>query len=142
VADNSSPLSFFWPEIDDSASCTSAAKIGVFGASLFALNLVGVALYIWWAKVPTGASRIPSRLAEAAVFAGLAFGIWRMSRAAAIVALTVFLLEQLVALLRLGSVVGLILPVAITLFLISGVRGTVAQSKLKASAGSGESTDA
>ena len=62
---------------------------------------------------------------DAAIFALLALGIWRMWRSAAVIALCLFALEQILAGLRAHAMVGLIVPIILTLFLISGVRGTV-----------------
>jgi hypothetical protein len=49
-----------------------------------------------------------------------------MSRAAAVAALVLFLLEQILAALRTGAVGGVIIAAALMLFLIAGVRGVFA----------------
>jgi len=132
----------FWPDIDDAASAKAASRLGFWAA---------VWMCVWTAAVVTyGLTRDaanPSPIGayaylDALVFAVLAWGIWRLWLAAAIIALALFLLEQVFAYFRTGSMVGLIMPVVLTLFFISGVRGTFAYRKLSKTSESEPMADA
>jgi hypothetical protein len=133
----------FWPEIDDAQTAKSVSRLGVWAAVVVCLWGTGVVTY--------GVLKADSNLApygvlayvDAAIFAVLAWGIWRLRRAAAVIALLLFVLEQALAALRTGSMVGLVMPVVLTLFFISGVRGTFAYRKYStASEGEAPSTSA
>jgi hypothetical protein len=122
MADNSGPFKILWPEIDDATSAKAAANLGAFGAGLFALITAGVVTYR--ALQAPSASPALAGYIEAAIYALLAFGIWRLWRAAAVIAFILFLAEQVVAGIHAHAMVGFVMPSLLTLFLISGVRGT------------------
>jgi hypothetical protein len=66
---------------------------------------------------------------SAILFAGIAFGIYRKSRIAAISALVLYLVGRGYAWVKAGPYVGLI-PVVVTLAFLHGVRWTFAYHKL------------
>ena len=71
----------------------------------------------------------PSALVDAALFAIVAWGLWKKSRAAAVSGLLLYAIERL----YMWSTVGMqnpIVPVLLTLMFINGVRGTFAWKRL------------
>jgi len=67
--------------------------------------------------------------ANAALFAGIAFGIYRRSRIAAVSALVLYLIGRGFVWVTAGPKIGA-LPVLVTLAFLNGVRGTFAYHKL------------
>ena len=129
MADNSGPFRLFWPEIDDVSSAKAASRLGVFGSVGFAILTAGTVTYgLQQEDWPSGAEAWYGYV-DAVVFAVLAIGIWLMWRTAAVAALALFLLEQALATIEAGQLVGFLVPILITLFLISGVRGTLGYHK-------------
>jgi hypothetical protein len=121
VADNSGPFRLLWPEIDDAPSAKAAANLGAFWTGLYSLVTGGFVTYRVL-QASSGALAVAGYI-ETAMFALLAFGIWRLWRAAAVIAFVLFVGEQVLAGVRAHGMVGLI-PILVALFLISGVRGT------------------
>jgi len=125
MADNSSPFRLLWPEIDDTESAKAASRLGVFGAALFSLGVAGLVTYgllrthaaVSWAS--------SAAYLDTVIFAVLAFGIFKLWRSAAIAALVLFVAEQALAAIQAHGMVGFVMPILLTLFMISGVRGTV-----------------
>ena len=113
----------FWPSVDTAEGAASAAKQG-FWAALFcavvtaAFGLLSIMGFD------------PSALVDAALFAIIAWGLWKKSRAAAVCGLLLYVVERL----YMWSTVGMqnpIVPVLLTLMFINGVRGTFAWKRLK-----------
>jgi hypothetical protein len=129
MADNSSPFRLLWPDIDSAASAKAASRLGVFAAVACCLLAAGAATYALLSPQSAADSASASAYIDAGIFALLAVGIWRMWRAAAIIALLLFLVEQLLAALRTHSLIGFVVPILLTLFFISGVRGTIGFNK-------------
>jgi hypothetical protein len=125
MADNSSPFRLLWPEIDDAPSAKAASYLGAFGVALYSLVIAAIVTYGLiriHATVSWGAA---AAYLDALIFAVLAFGVSKLWRSAAIAALVLFLAEQILAGLRAHAMVGFVMPILLTLFLISGGRGTV-----------------
>jgi hypothetical protein len=117
-------FSFLWPSIDDATSAIAASRNGALAAATIATWTAVVVTYALVRGNPTPYGALA--YVDAGIFAALAWGIWRMSRAAAVAALVLFLLEQILAALRTGAVGGVIIATALMLFLIAGVRGVFA----------------
>lgn len=112
----------FWPEIRDAQSAKYAGKLGAYGAFVFAtLAAFGAIL----AKSFTFYS-----FADALFFAGLGFGIWKMSRVCAVFALLLYISEHIDAWLSGRSGGALIFGILIVYFL-KGIRGTYRYRKLR-----------
>jgi hypothetical protein len=120
---------FLWPSIEDSESAKDVANVGAIAAGLYATVTAGVPAYAAFNGGDVASISSVSAYVEAAFFAFLAFGIWRSWRWAAVVALVLYLLEQVLGAIRVGHMVGSIMPVVLTFFLISGIRGTFAFRK-------------
>jgi hypothetical protein len=137
MADNSSPFRLLWPEIDDAQSAKAASYLGAFGVALYSLVVAAIVTYglvrihaaVSWAAV--------AAYFDAMIFAVLAFGIFRFWRSTAIAALVLFLAEQVLAGLQAHGMVGFVMPILLTLFMISGVRGTVLFHKFSRSEAAG-----
>lgn len=125
MADNSGLFKLFWPAIDDVSSAKAASRLGVWACVLgFVFTSAMFTYQLAQTGSPTG-SPLYAGYIDCGIFALLAVGIWMMWRSASIAALALFLVEQVLAGLRAHAMVGLVVPVLLTLFLISGVRGTV-----------------
>jgi hypothetical protein len=117
---------FFWPEIEDDVSARGASNLGATAAGLVGLFELGTGAYLFfWRHIPFSAIYL-TIFASTAVFAILAWAIWRQFRVAALAAMALYLLSWVLDGLAHGWFSGIIIHVAITLFLISGVRGTFA----------------
>jgi hypothetical protein len=128
MADNSSPFKLFWPEIDDLPSARDAARIGAYGAWVVALFSVGSLAFQYFGGASMPQDLLLSGTVFVLLFAGLGFGVWKLSRACAVIALVLYAIDSLSTLLlvRNGlSVVG----IAFLLLFISGTRGTFAWHK-------------
>jgi hypothetical protein len=117
---------WFWPPVDSLDAAKEAAKQGAIAAALVAgitaivaiLSLFGLEITSLWALV------------DAALFALIAFGIYKLSRVAAVLGLLLYLWEQISQILITGKT-NIILVVLFTLYFIHAIRGTFAYHKLK-----------
>jgi hypothetical protein len=117
---------WYWPPVDTVEAARNTAKQGAIAAAivsgitaLFAiLSLVGVEIVSLWALVDAG------------LFALIAFGIYKMSRLAAVIGIALYLWGQLNQILATGNS-NYILIILFTLYFIHAIRGTFAYHKLK-----------
>lgn len=115
-----------WPPVDTLDTAKSTAKLGAVTAAIVAgvtalfaiLSLFGVEFASIWALVDAG------------LFALIAFGIYKMSRMAAVLGLLLYLWGQVSQILVTGRT-NYILFLLFTLYLVHGIRGTFAYHKLK-----------
>jgi hypothetical protein len=126
-------FSFFWPEIEGSDSARAASKLGATAAAIVALLTLGTMVFMLFVRHIPVSSGFAVTVIAIVLFSALAWGIWRESRIAALTALILYVLDYVVAALSTGWLSGLFVHAAITLFLLSGVRGTFAAHKYKAS---------
>jgi hypothetical protein len=123
---NKKATNWFWPAVDTIGAAQDAAKLGAYTAAIVAgitalfaiLSLFGVEITSIWALVDAG------------LFALIAFGIYKMSRVAAVAGLLLYLWGQLSQLLDSGRT-NWFLVFLFTLMFIGGIRGTFAYHKLK-----------
>ena len=123
---NKNPLSAFWPAVDTLEAAKNTAKQGGIAAAIVAvitavfaiLSLFGVELVSIWALVDAG------------LFALIAFGVFKMSRVAAVLGLLIYLWGQINQMLATGKI-NSILFILFVLYFIHGIRGTFAYHKLK-----------
>ncbi|MFO7278426.1 MAG: hypothetical protein DIU56_015485 [Pseudomonadota bacterium] len=129
MAANSGPLRLFRPQIDDSASAKAAARLGATGAAIIPI-VEGITLAIDAIRFGSLPDSVPlGSCVDALLLGFIAFGTWSLWRWTDVAALALFLLGQLVAAILQGRMVGFVMPLAIGLFLLSGVRGTFAHAK-------------
>ena len=113
----------YWPTISDQETARSAALQGfvvallvaVITAVLSVLGAFGVKLFGFG----------PSSLVDAAVFALVAVGIYRMSRVAALAGLSLYVVERVYAWATLGRK-NAVVAVIFALAFVNSVRGTFA----------------
>jgi hypothetical protein len=134
-------FSFFWPEIDDSDSARAASNLGATASGIVAFLTLGtVALALFLRHVPLSIQFAPV-LIEVAIFAALAWGIWRGSRVAAIAALGLYVLDYVIVAINTSWTTGIIVHAAITLFLLGGVRGAFGLHHYRSSASDATTAD-
>ncbi len=112
-----------WPDTSHLDGATTAARNGLWAACFVAIATAGLALYSEFVR-PLLIFDIWGLL-DSFLFAVTAFGIWRMSRIAAIFGLTLYLGEQWYQWTTDG-VGNIIVAFPLTLMFVNGVRGTVA----------------
>jgi hypothetical protein len=130
VANNSNPLRLLWPEIHDMYSAKSASRLGVFASVLMGLIVAGPITYGLFRGIEARTDDMVVAYSVASVYVFLALGIWRMWRTPAIIALALYLVELVALALKQGALNGYIVTVAMGLFFVSGVRGTIGYKRL------------
>lgn len=112
---NKKSTNWFWPPVDSLNAAKEAAKQGAIAAAIVAvitaiaaiLSLFGWEITSLWALVDAG------------LFALIAFGIYKMSRLAAVFGLLLYLWGQLSQILATGKT-NFILVILFTLYFIHG----------------------
>ncbi|HEX4842014.1 MAG TPA: hypothetical protein VFV60_07590 [bacterium] len=133
----------FWPVIEDAASARRTALQGAWAAGLSAVAtiiiMVGqIGTRAWLAAEsgrdahPVGMS--PLAIVDVGIFVLIAFGIYKMSRFAAVAGLALYLLER-VRLFQETRAAPNVLAIVFTLMFINSIRGTYAYRKLTHGAG-------
>jgi hypothetical protein len=135
---NSHPLSFLWPSIEDRDAARAACLLGMVAAFAAAVWSGGLAVYVWSNDQHIGHFRVPvvPMSVLAVVFFMLGLGIRRCSRAAALSAGLLFVLQQGIS--SAGIVVWfdsvlpqlVILVGTIVIFFASGIRGAFVYQRL------------
>jgi hypothetical protein len=88
--------------------------------------------FVFFIGVPKSVS---ATLADAIVFAAIAYGISRFSRFAAVAGFVLFLLEKIYAYVTTGTILGVgVVGVVLLIGFLNGVRGAFAYHKLLATA--------
>src|SRR5262245_23346181 len=93
---NSHPLSYLWPSIEDRDAARAACSLGMIAAFAAAIWSGGFAVYAWVNDQHIGHFRVPvaPMCVLAVVFLALGVAIRRCSRAAALSAGLLFVLQQ------------------------------------------------
>jgi hypothetical protein len=120
----------FWPKIVDEESARAAAHGGVAGAGM--VVIATTVLLVWGivAGKPIAGVGL-SALIDVGLFLFIGFGIYRMSRVAAVAGLSLYLLELWFTTKTNGASANVILPIIIILAFIGGIRGTVAYHRYR-----------
>jgi hypothetical protein len=121
----------FWPSVDTLDEARDACRNGGWGA-LFVAGVTGVLALLSAAGVTWLASMGLDAwaLLDAGLFAALAWGLFRCSRVAAVLALALYLFERMMALAS-GQVGGIPLVIVLTLVFLGAARGAFAYHRLK-----------
>jgi hypothetical protein len=130
VEDNLATNNWYWEDVSTLSGAEKAITGGFWAAVIVAgitslvaaLSLAGVNLFGIDAKA----------FLDAALFAGIAFGIWRKSRFAAVAGLCLYVLERIYMMQRTG-VSGIFMGIIFTLLFINAVRGAFAYHRLNES---------
>jgi hypothetical protein len=123
------PINRWWPSVDDLEGAKEAAHQGA-GAAVFvavATALVSVLTIVGIRILPFIS---PYSLVDAGLFAIVAWRIFKLSRAWAVVGLLLFVAERADALRYRSTGASLILAIFLVLAFVNGVRGTFAYRKL------------
>jgi hypothetical protein len=123
---------WYWEDVTDISGAEKAINGGFWAAVIVAcitslvaaLSLAGVKLF----------GIDASAFLDAAIFAGIAFGIKRKSRFAAVAGLSLYVLERIYMLQR-GGAAGIFTGIVFTLLFINAVRGAFAYHRLNDGAG-------
>ena len=122
--------SWFWPDVSDLDGAKDATRYGMWCAALVsgvtwlfaALSLLGVRM--------TGIT--PAAIADAILFAGIAYGLYRFSRFAAVAGFVLFLIEKVFMFIKTGSILGVgVFGIIILFGFLNGMRGAFAYHKLQ-----------
>jgi len=120
---------WFWPDVSELESAKEAARVGMWCAVFVA----GVTtIFALLAIFGTSIMGIKGQaLLDAALFAGIAYGISRYSRFAAVAGFLLYVLEKVYMLATTGSFLSVgVLGVIVALGFLNSVRGTFAYWKL------------
>jgi hypothetical protein len=119
----------FWGKVATRDEAVDLSKAGAAAAFICA----GVTAVAALAAV-SGYALMPGfnawALLDAALFAGLGWGVWRFSRVAAIFALVLYLAERAMMFSQTPSHLAVI-TVMFIIFFVNGIRGTVAYHRLQ-----------
>lgn len=123
----------WWPQIHDAKSARTAAKQGMW-ASFGCAGATALVSFLSGSGMPLIEGVGPNAWVDAALFAILGMGIGRMSRAAAVGGLVLYIVERVAMSRTAGFVVGFspLMFVAICACFIHGVRGTFAFRRYRA----------
>jgi hypothetical protein len=121
--------SWVWPDISSRRQIHFAILEGFLAAIAAAALFVFSAILTHISTYEADLLSIVVELAYVALFVGMAFGIERRSRAAAVIALSVYLLNFLLTAIQHGPR-GIIATALISVALVNAVRGTFAYHKL------------
>lgn len=127
---------WFWPDVSDLDGAKETARYGMWcavfvaGVTTFVVLLASFGISILGTK--------PSALLDAFLFAGIAFGLSRYSRFAAVAGFVLFVFEKVYLFMKTGSFLSVgVLGILIALGFWNSIRGTFAYWKLNGGAPSG-----
>jgi hypothetical protein len=127
MGDEKPKQNLLWQEVSTSAGARAAANHGVGAAGIVAAVTLGATLLSMSGTAVLGLNAWA--FLDVGLFAAVAFGIWRMSRTAAVLGLGLYLFEQVYQLVVAGPL-NPIMAMFFTLFFVHGVRGTFAFHRL------------
>jgi hypothetical protein len=119
---------WFWPNVAIRRQAQYAINEAFCAAALVTVvTAVLAAMAIYGDSVP---DIDPSALAEATIFAGITFGIYRRSRTAAVAGLALYVLERGYLIYISGGPRNVLWSFVIAMAFVNGVRGTFAYHRL------------
>jgi len=120
---------WFWPDVSDMDGAREAARYGMWCAVFVAGVTTFVVLLAIFGVSIMGTK--PTALFDAILFAGIAFGLSKNSRFAAVAGFVLFALEKIYMLVTTGSFLAVgVLGIIIGLGFLNSIRGTFAYWKL------------
>lgn len=124
--------SWFWPDVSNVDEAKKACRVAMWCAVLVASI---TALFSILAIVGAAPKNLPidgSALFDAALFAGIAFGLSRFSRFAGVAGFVLFLIERIYMIAKGGpAAAGLFMGIFLLLGFLHGMRGAFAHHKLQ-----------
>lgn len=124
-------LQFWWPTLHNKAAARFAAMQGYWAALIGATVTAFFAVLSWYGFTPIRGFDIYA-LFDAMLLCILAWGIEKMSRTAAVIALVYFIVSKLLMFAANGLMgISLLIAVVFGLLYVNGMRGTFGYWKLK-----------
>jgi len=121
--------SWYWPDVSDLDGAKDATKYGMWCAIIVAAITAGLSVLTIMGMGIRGISAYA--LIDAFAFAGIAYGLSRYSRFAAVAGFVLYLAEKIYAYVVTGSILGVgVLAVVVLFGLLNGIRGAFAHQKL------------
>jgi hypothetical protein len=120
----------WWPSIQDQQTARKVAR-QAFWAAIVVAAITTVFAALAMAGTSLGGTTAGA-FVDAAIFALVAIGIWKMSRTAAVAGLAIFALEKILMFQSLQKPGNLFVAIAILFGFANGVRATFAYHKLAA----------
>ena len=121
----------FWPTVGTVDDAKGATKAGFIAAILVALITTAFASWALYSGGSVAGFIDPWAYVDAVLFGGIAFGIYKESRAAAVAGLLLYLVEKAFQIASTGELQGAVVTVLFVLFFVSGIRGTFALHRLR-----------
>jgi hypothetical protein len=122
--------SWYWPNVDNLEGAEDACRLAMWCAMLVA----GVTTLFAFLAL-SGIRIVPingSALVDAAIFAAVAYGLWRRSRIAAVAGFVLFLIERVYMVIQTGSIFGAgVLGIVLLIGFLNGMRGAFSYHKLQ-----------
>lgn len=122
----------FWPIVDDLESAKKATRYGFWASILCAVVTVATVILGYYGIQPHSMNNMSFdlfALFDAALFAVIAWGLYKMSRTAAVAGLSLYFIERI----YMWSVYSLKIPVMaiiVSLLFVHSIRGTFAYHRL------------
>jgi hypothetical protein len=117
----------WWPAVSTREQAKAATKGGVIVCGVIVVFTGALALYSLFGKSILGIT--PLSFIDVVLFAAIGFGIWKLSRVAAVAGLVFYLIVQGYNWVTVGPK-SPILAILFTLYLVNAVRGTFAYHSL------------
>ena len=128
-----SRVDWWWPDVTTVESATKATRQGMWAAVFVAaITAIVATVAAYSGDVRFGAASIgPLAFIDSAIFAAVAFGLYKKSRVAAVAGLVIFGIEKLDQITSAGTVGNIFIAVIIALCFIGAVRGTYALHRFR-----------
>ena len=123
----------FLPPIESLSDAQKVARMGTWAACFVTGMTAILAIASIAGVLPSGIPIDGWALVDAAIFAAIAWGIYQMSRVAAVAGLVIYILEKIYMHAVAGASIGagLLVSLLITLAFVNAVRGTFAYHRMK-----------
>ncbi|MBW4518560.1 MAG: hypothetical protein KME16_02345 [Scytolyngbya sp. HA4215-MV1] len=123
----------FLPPIETLSDAQKVARMGTWAACFVTGMTALLAIASIVGVLPSGVPINGWALIDAGIFGAIAWGIYQMSRVAAVAGLVVYIAERIYMQVAAGAQpgAGLIVSIFITLAFINAVRGTFAYHRMK-----------
>lgn len=120
---------WYWPDVSNLDGAKEATRYGMWcGVCVASITTLFVLLAIFGFSI-MGIK--PNALLDAVLFAGIAFGLSRYSRIAAVAGFGLFVIEKIYMVVSTGSFFAVgVLGIVIALGFLNSIRGTFAYQKL------------
>ncbi len=121
----------FWPEINSLETAKTAAHQGVWAAVLVAIfNTILILISITMETANTAPISAWGFI-DVGIFVAIAIGIYKLSRIAAVIGLSLYLIGRIVLMISVGGNVASALAILFILAFMNSVRGTFAYHRLR-----------